>query len=142
VRGSDDIDGESLLSPKSMPWARLANSFSSEVSSWFIDVSSEETSSCPLSPLLVTPPPVSQRSWRSVVTSVIIREPKPLPHYRGLCLLLDLTLPVIVVGCHSLEKREFSEGESDWSDERERERANGTPAFIAAVGGIFEEMPR
>jgi hypothetical protein len=40
-----------------------------------------------------------------------------------------------------LEKREFREGESDQLGERERERANIAPVFIAVVGGIFEKMP-
>jgi hypothetical protein len=42
VRGFND--GEAVL-PLSLPRARFANSFSSEVPSWFIKVSSEETSS-------------------------------------------------------------------------------------------------
>jgi hypothetical protein len=46
---------------------------------------------------------------------------------------------VNVIGCHSLEKREFREGESDRLDGRERSAAL---AFIVVVGGIFEEMPR
>jgi hypothetical protein len=45
----------------------------------------------------------------------------------------------VAVGCHPLEKREFREGESDRLDERERIAAL---AFIAAIGGIFKEMPR
>jgi hypothetical protein len=45
VRGSDGIEGLSMSSLKRMPQARLAYSFSSEVSSWFIIVSFEETSS-------------------------------------------------------------------------------------------------
>jgi hypothetical protein len=39
-----------------------------------------------------------------------------------------------------LEKRKFREGGSDRFDERERERTNGAPAFIATIGGIFAEM--
>jgi hypothetical protein len=35
-------------------------------------------------------------------------------------LFLQLALVVIVVGCHSLVKREFREGESNWLDKRER----------------------
>jgi hypothetical protein len=38
-----------------------------------------------------------------------------------------------------MEKMEFREGESDQFDERERE--NGAPAFIAAIGSILEETP-
>jgi hypothetical protein len=41
--------------------------------------------------------------------------------------------------CHSLEKREFREGESDQLDERERSAAL---AYIAIVGGILEETPQ
>jgi hypothetical protein len=37
---------------------------------------------------------------------------------------------------------EFREKESDLLDERERERVNDAPTFIAAVGGIFEETPQ
>jgi hypothetical protein len=44
--------------------------------------------------------------------------PQALPRSRGLCLLLHLAL-VNIVGYHSLEKREFREGESDRFDERE-----------------------
>jgi hypothetical protein len=44
VRGFDDVEGVSPSLPKSMPRACLANSFSSGVLSWFIDVSSKETS--------------------------------------------------------------------------------------------------
>jgi hypothetical protein len=59
------------------------------------------------------------------------------PH-RGLDLLLELVLTIIVVGYHSLEKREFRDGESDRLDERER---TVLQHFIAAVGGIFEGTP-
>jgi hypothetical protein len=45
VHGSDDVEGVLLSSPKSMSWVCLANSFSSEVLSWFNNVSSSETSS-------------------------------------------------------------------------------------------------
>jgi hypothetical protein len=48
-------------------------------------------------------------------------------------------LAVIIIGCHYLEKSEFREGESDRLDNRER---SATPAYIATVGGIFEETPR
>jgi hypothetical protein len=41
-----------------------------------------------------------------------------------------------------MERREFREGESNRFNERERERANGAPTFIAAVGSILEETPR
>jgi hypothetical protein len=54
-----------------------------------------------------------QRVGGVIVTGVIIRESQPLPCRRGLSLLLQLVLLIIVVGCHSLEKREFREGESD-----------------------------
>jgi hypothetical protein len=43
--GSDDTEGVSLSLLKRMPWAHLAYNFSSEVSTWFIDFSSEKTSS-------------------------------------------------------------------------------------------------
>jgi hypothetical protein len=56
--------------------------------------------------------------------------------------LLHLAIAVIVIGCQSLEKREFSEGESVQFDERERERTNGALAFEATVSDIFKEMPR
>jgi hypothetical protein len=39
-----------------------------------------------------------------------------------------------------MEKREFREGDSDQFNERER--VNGTLAFIATVSSILEEMPR
>jgi hypothetical protein len=55
-----------------------------------------------------------------VIAVVVVREPKPLPHHRGFRLLQLRALVVIVVGCHSLEKREFREGKSDRFDERER----------------------
>jgi hypothetical protein len=42
--GSDNVEGLSPSSLKRMSRAHLEYSFSSEVSSWFIDVSSEETS--------------------------------------------------------------------------------------------------
>jgi hypothetical protein len=45
VLGSNDVEGVLPSSLKSMSQARLAYSFSSEVSIWFIDISSEETSS-------------------------------------------------------------------------------------------------
>jgi hypothetical protein len=71
----------------------------------------------PLSP----PPAVGGVNVTSVIIAgVIVGEPQPLPRCRGLNLLLQLVLAVIVVGCHSLEKREFREGESDRFDERER----------------------
>jgi hypothetical protein len=72
----------------------------------------------PLSP----PPAVGGVNVTSVIIAgVVVGEPQPLPRRRGLSLLLQLALAVIVVvGCHSLEKREFREGESDRFDERER----------------------
>jgi hypothetical protein len=45
TRGFDDDEEVSLSSLKMMPWSCLANDFSSEVSSWFIDDSSEGSSS-------------------------------------------------------------------------------------------------
>jgi hypothetical protein len=111
--------------PKMRSRPRLANHFSSEVSSWFIDDSFKETSF------------VSSSSFIAAV--VIVREPQPLPRRQGFSLLLQLALAVIVVGCHSLEKREFRERESDQLDEREQ---SATLAYIATISGIFEEMPQ
>jgi hypothetical protein len=54
-----------------------------------------------------------------IVAFIIIREPQLLLHHRGLDLLIDLALAIVVIGCHSLEKRESREGESDRLDERE-----------------------
>jgi hypothetical protein len=45
VRGFDDGEVVSPSSLKTMLWPRWASNFSSEVSSWFIDDSSDETSS-------------------------------------------------------------------------------------------------
>jgi hypothetical protein len=117
VRGSDDGEVVSPSSLKTIPRPRLANNFSTEVLSWFINDSSEETSSS------VSSSGESEQSSSSPSSS----ESR------------NLFLVVIVVGCHSLEKREFREGGSDQLDIRERAIDR---SFIDVVGGIFEETPR
>jgi hypothetical protein len=54
-----------------------------------------------------------QRVGGVIVVTIIIREQQPLPPRWGLSLLLQLAFVVVVVGCHSLEMREFREGEID-----------------------------
>jgi hypothetical protein len=53
-RGSDSVEDVSPLSPKKRPHPFLAINFSLEVLSWFIDDSSEETSSSISSTSVVT----------------------------------------------------------------------------------------
>jgi uncharacterized membrane protein YccF (DUF307 family) len=60
-----------------------------------------------------------------IVTAAIVGVPQALPRCRGLRLLLHLVL-VIVVGCHSLEKREFRERERVVGLTRESERCSST----------------
>jgi hypothetical protein len=45
VHGSDNGEAVSPSSLKTIPWPRFSKNFYSEVLSWFIDDSSEETSS-------------------------------------------------------------------------------------------------
>jgi hypothetical protein len=70
--------------------------------------------------------------WRvggAIVTAVTAAEQEPPPRHRGLSLLLQLALIVVVVGYHSLEKREFRDRDiMSYPVPRNRERSLHTCA--------------
>jgi hypothetical protein len=108
VRGSDDDKVVSSSSSKTRLRPRLVSNFSSEVLSWFIDDSSEEASSSVSSSSESEESSLSPLSLESHSLFLIVEDSASSS---------SLSLPF---GCYSLEKIEFTDGESDWLDESDR----------------------
>jgi hypothetical protein len=131
--GFDDCALVSPSSLKTMPWPCLVSNFSSEVSSWFIDDSFEETSSTSTVSSSGELEESSSLSSLSEGHSLFLTV-KDSTSSSDLRLLL-VSLDAILWRRESLERERVI----GWTYERGR---SATQTFIAAIGGIFEEMPR